>query len=181
MGLFDLSMFKENNVSRFFECLDLTQQETNNIGKSIAKRNIYAHPRGRVLIIDSGKLDDILGNNISAIKNLHEKMGEIVFGLFLNFIKDNFSDIEGDVEEIDRFSLEIKHESNEENIRQIKNQIDYLRKSIEDKFENALFLTNYFNKKDIESIILGINNLFDKYEQYKNIFNFFKLIFSSEH
>jgi hypothetical protein len=180
VGLFDFNIFKENNVFKFFECLNLTDQEVRDLDESVTKRNIYAHPRGRIIVNDSGKLDAIIESNISAIKILHGKMKEIILHLFLGFIKDNFSDIEGDVEEIERFTLEKQSEINEHNALQAQNQIDYIKKSVIDKFENSLFFSNYFNEKDIKTLVLMINDLSEKYEAYKKIFEFFKNQYSEK-
>lgn len=174
IGLFDFNVFKESNVFKFFECVGLTDQEIRDLGESVANRNVYAHPRGRVVIKESSKLNEVIQKNIICLKSLHSKFKDILVSLIIDYLKNNFSDIEGDIEELERFIAEKQEETNEYNALQIQGQINYIRSSVRDKFENIFFFSNYFNEKDVETLILEADKLSEKHDQYKKIFDFFK-------
>jgi DNA anti-recombination protein RmuC len=176
-------MFKEKNVFSFFESLGFTEQDLKLISESVQKRNVYAHPRGRIIVKTSEELNDLIQKNIQALEKVHSEIKSKVCNLFIEFIDKNFDDFEDELNEIDNLNQKIEEEQDDEQKKLLNKDLNKTIQLIEEKIRDFFIQENYLNKRDVNEC-LQIN--FDEHtnlsrlDEKKKLFNQFKTIFTEE-
>ena len=181
--LFDFSMFKENNVFSFFESLGFSEQDLKLISESVQKRNVYAHPRGRIIVKNSVELNDLIQKNVQALEKIHSEIKTKICNLFIDFIDKNFDDFEDELKEIENLNQKVEEEQDDDQKKLLKMDLDKTIQLIKEKIRDFFIQENYLNKRDVNEC-LQIN--FEehiklaRFEEKKKLFNQFRIIFSEE-
>lgn len=181
--LFDFSMFKEKNVFSFFETSGFSEKDIREISKSVGKRNVYAHPRGRIIIKTSKELDELIQNNVSALEKIHLKISPKVCNIFMSFVDENIDDFEDELKEIDELNTKLEIEEVDEKLKLIKFDLYETNKLIEEKIRDFFIQENHLNKRDIlDCLNIDIEDYSEltRFDDKKNLFDKFKELFSYE-
>jgi len=182
--LFDFSIFKEKNVFCFFKSLGISDKDLESLSQSVDERNIYAHPRGRILIKDSNELNVLIQKNIEALEKIHSKMNTKVCSLFISFIDENIGDFEEELREIDKLKTELEMEKDDKKIENIKLYINKMNKIFGEKFRDLFIQKNYLNQMDVlDCLNIEIDiycGKLSRFDDKKKLFIKFKEIFSEE-
>ena len=181
INLFDFSMFKEKNVFDFFEPLGFSKEYIKEISKSVDKRNVYTHPRGRIIIRTPKELGILVQNNINALKSIHSKISPKVCSIFISFIDNTIDNFEDELKEIDKLSLDLNNEKDNNKIKIIKSNIDKTNESIKVKFKDFFIQENHLNYRDIlDCLNIKIRNYSNliRFKDKEKLFYKFKEIFS---
>jgi hypothetical protein len=181
--LFDFSMFKEKNVFSFFESSGFSEKDIKEISESVDKRNVYAHPRGRIIIRTSEELDELIQNNVSALERIHLKISPKVCNIFMSFMDENIYDFEDELKELDELNTKLEIEQVDEKLKLIKFDLYETNKLIEEKIRDFFIQENHLNKRDILdclTIDIGDYSKLTRFDDKKKLFDKFKELFSYE-
>jgi hypothetical protein len=181
--LFDFSNFKERNVFLFFESLGFSEQDIKEISESVEKRNVYAHPRGRIIIKTSTELSSLIQNNIHALNKIHTEINSKVCNLFISFIDKNFDDFEDELNELDELTEKLKIEKSEDNLKLLKSDLNKTNKIIEEKFRDFFIQENFLNRRDVLDclkITIEEYTTLTRFEEKKKLYEKFKEIFTED-
>jgi hypothetical protein len=140
-GLFDLSIFNENSVFLLLNSFRISDSDLSNLRKSVGKRNLYAHPRGRILIKDEKKLSELVRHNLFCLKIVEKKSYDLIKEIFLRFIKENFR-----TSLLEDFVL-LDEIGKREDLLVNKEQIE---KQLESKIIDLLAIGNYLSLRDLK-------------------------------
>jgi len=116
--------------------LGFSEQDLTSISESVQKRNVYAHPRGRIIVKTSEELNILIQKNIQALEKIHLEIKSKIDNLFIDFIDKHFDNFEDELTEIESLDQKILQEQDEEQKKILKNNLDKTIQLIEEKIRD---------------------------------------------